>query len=65
MTGLPHRFRAAIERFDAANAADPNREPDAAGAEPPRERLYAQRMSKMRGQASGGGVSATRAVREG
>jgi len=29
----PDRFRAAIERFDAANAADPHREPDSAGVE--------------------------------
>jgi Domain of unknown function (DUF4202) len=41
------RFRAAIERFDAANAADPNREPDAAGVLQPRELLYARRMSEM------------------
>ena len=41
------RFRAAIDRFDAANAADPNREPDAAGVEQPRELLYARRMSEM------------------
>jgi hypothetical protein len=47
MTAPPDRFRAAIERFDAANAADPNREPDAAGVEQPRELLYAQRMSEM------------------
>jgi hypothetical protein len=44
---MTDRFRAAIERFDAANAADPNREPDAAGADQPRELLYAQRMSEM------------------
>lgn len=47
MTSPPDRFAAAIERFDAANAADPNREPDAAGAAHPRELLYAQRMSEM------------------
>ncbi len=47
MTTLSHRFRAATERFDAANAADPNRETDAAGVERPRELLYAQRMSEM------------------
>jgi hypothetical protein len=47
MTEPSDRFRAAIERFDAANAADPNREPDAAGVEQPRELLYAQRMSGM------------------
>jgi hypothetical protein len=44
---ISERFRAAIERFDAANAADPNREPDPAGVEQPRELLYARRMSEM------------------
>jgi hypothetical protein len=43
----PDRFRGAIERFDAANAADPNREADATGVAQPRELLYAQRMSEM------------------
>jgi hypothetical protein len=43
----PDRFRTAIERFDAANAADPNREIDAAGVAQPRELLYAQRMSEI------------------
>lgn len=47
MTALAHRFRAAVERFDAANAGDPNREPDAAGVLQPRELLYARRMSEM------------------
>jgi hypothetical protein len=47
MTLPSDRFRAAIERFDAANAADPNREADAAGVAQPRELLYAQRMSEM------------------
>jgi len=47
MSAPPDRFRAAIARFDAANAADPNREPDAAGVAQPRELLYAQRMSEM------------------
>src|SRR5262245_47862199 len=47
MTTLSPRFRAATDRFDAANAADPNREPDAAGVEQPRELLYARRMSEM------------------
>jgi hypothetical protein len=47
VTAPPDRFRAAIERFDAANTADPNREADAAGVEQPRELLYAQRMSEM------------------
>jgi hypothetical protein len=41
------RFHAAVERFDAANARDPNREPDAAGVLQPRELLYARRMSEM------------------
>jgi hypothetical protein len=44
---MTDRFRAAIQRFDTANAADPNREPDAAGIEQPRELLYAQRMTEM------------------
>jgi hypothetical protein len=44
---MTDRFRAAIQRFDTANAADPNREPDAAGTEQPRELLYAQRMTEM------------------
>ena len=47
MTDDPRRFRAAIERFDAANAADPNREPDPAGVDQPRELLYARRMTEM------------------
>ena len=47
MTTLSHRFRIATERFDAANAADPHREPDAAGVEQPRELLYARRMNRM------------------
>jgi hypothetical protein len=47
MTALAHRFRAAVERFDAANAGDPNREPDATGVLQPRELLYAWRMSEM------------------
>jgi Domain of unknown function (DUF4202) len=47
MTALAHRFRSAVERFDAANAGDPNREPDAAGVLQPRELLYARRMSEM------------------
>lgn len=40
------RFQAAIEAFDAANAADPHRERDG-DREQPRELLYAQRMSAM------------------
>jgi len=47
MTALAHRFRAAVERFDAANSGDPNREPDATGVLQPRELLYAWRMSEM------------------
>lgn len=47
VTVPPDRFSTAIARFDAANAADPNRERDAAGVEQPRELLYAQRMSEM------------------
>jgi Domain of unknown function (DUF4202) len=47
MSAPSGRFLAAIQRFDAANAADPNREPDAAGVEQPRELLYARRMSEM------------------
>jgi hypothetical protein len=44
---IEQRFRAAIDRFDAANAADPNREADAAGVAQPRELLYARRMTEM------------------
>ena len=47
MTTPSDRFRAAIAGFDAANATDPNREPDGAGVEHPRELLYARRMSEM------------------
>ncbi|MEX2303372.1 MAG: DUF4202 domain-containing protein [Bryobacterales bacterium] len=39
------RFRAAIERFDAANAEDPNVETHA-GKPYPKELLYSQRMTK-------------------
>jgi hypothetical protein len=42
----PGRFDRAIARFDAANALDPNRE-TVAGAERPKELLYAERMSAM------------------
>ena len=39
------RFRAAVERFDRANAEDPNLE--TAGEVPrPKELLYAQRMTR-------------------
>lgn len=38
------RFRRAVERFDAANAEDPNRE-RADGVEQPKELLYARRMT--------------------
>ena len=45
-TGPPadDRFRRAVERFDAANAEDPNRE-RADGAEHPKELVYARRMT--------------------
>ena len=39
------RLRAAFDRFDAANAEDPNRE-DVGGAEQPRELVYARRMTE-------------------
>jgi hypothetical protein len=39
------RFALALARFDAANAQDPNREPD--GKERPKELVYAERMSAM------------------
>lgn len=47
MQDTERRFRTAIDAFDAANAADPHRERDAAGVEHPRELLYARRMSEM------------------
>jgi hypothetical protein len=37
MDASERRFRAAIAAFDAANSADPNREPDQAGVEQPPE----------------------------
>src|SRR3990170_4406209 len=40
------RFQRAIERFDAANAEDPNRKV-ADGLDQPKELLYAQRLSAM------------------
>ncbi|MCY4602119.1 MAG: DUF4202 domain-containing protein [Acidobacteria bacterium] len=40
------RLRAAIARFDAANAGDPNREP-VGGVEQPRELVYARRMTDV------------------
>jgi hypothetical protein len=40
------RFDRAIARFDAANAADPNRE-TVAGIERPKELVYAERMTAM------------------
>lgn len=46
MTTDPQRFQRAIERFDAANAEDPNREL-ADGREQPKELLYALRLSAM------------------
>ena len=39
-----HRFRRAVERFDAANAEDPNREL-ADGVDQPKELVYARRMT--------------------
>lgn len=42
MTADPTRFAAALDRFDAANAMDPNREQGE-----PRELLYGRRMSAM------------------
>lgn len=44
MTTDSPRFRAALARFDAANAADPNREVWQ-GVEVPKELLYSQRMT--------------------
>ena len=41
----PARFAAALEKFDSANAEDPNYETDANGKEWPKEVLYARRMS--------------------
>lgn len=46
MNSANDRFRAALERFDAANAADPNREV-VDGAEHPSALLYGQRMSRQ------------------
>ena len=46
MTTDLQRFERAIERFDAANAEDPNREL-ADGLDQPKELLYAQRLSAM------------------
>ncbi|MDF7814719.1 DUF4202 domain-containing protein [Hymenobacter sp. YC55] len=39
------RFQAALEKFDAANAEDPNQEADAEGHLWPKELLYGHRMS--------------------
>lgn len=44
MTNLSDHFKEAIARFDAANAADPNKEMFE-GKEYPKELLYAQRMT--------------------
>jgi hypothetical protein len=44
MTASGERFEAAMARFDAANAADPNRE-ISAGVSYPKELLYAHRMT--------------------
>lgn len=43
-TTAADRFRRAVERFDAANAEDPNRE-RVDGAEQPKELVYARRMT--------------------
>jgi hypothetical protein len=40
----PHRFEAALRRFDEANARDPNIETTAGGGQP-RELLYARRLT--------------------
>lgn len=55
----PDRFNAAIAAFDAANAEDPNRERHA-GAEHPRELLYARRMSVMLDRFAPGASEAVR-----
>jgi hypothetical protein len=44
-TDDPVRFAAAIQRFDEANARDPNRE-CVEGEEQPRELIYAERLSR-------------------
>ena len=46
MTTDLQRFQRAVERFDAANAEDPNREL-ADGLDQPKELLYAQRLSAI------------------
>jgi hypothetical protein len=55
----PDRFNAAIAAFDTANAEDPNRERHA-GAEHPRELLYARRMSVMLDRFAPGASEAVR-----
>lgn len=45
MTTTSARFTAALEKFDAANAEDPNRETDTEGQSWPKELLYGRRMS--------------------
>jgi hypothetical protein len=55
----PDRFNAAIAAFDTANAGDPNRERHA-GAEHPRELLYARRMSVMLDRFAPGASEAVR-----
>lgn len=45
-----HRFRAAMDRFDAANAQDPRRVSAADGSMIATEVLYAQRMSEWLGR---------------
>jgi hypothetical protein len=55
MTADPARFAAALDRFDAANARDPNREQGE-----PRELLYGRRMSAMPGRFAPGADEAVR-----
>lgn len=45
MSSFSSRFTAALEKFDAANAEDPNQEVDADGRPWPKELLYGHRMS--------------------
>lgn len=46
MTTNPERYAAAIARFDAVNADDPNLD-TAGGVQQPKELLYARRMTEM------------------
>ncbi|UOG74950.1 DUF4202 domain-containing protein [Hymenobacter tibetensis] len=45
MSSFSPHFQAALEKFDAANAEDPNQEADATGQTWPKELLYGHRMS--------------------